>query len=146
MDEVFRGLLESYICGFSVAEVMWRRTPSGVVPFDVRFRDQRRFRFQEEEEADYGFTMRIATREHPYIGEELPPRKFLVHRYWAQNNGDVARSYSERGGSSEKYIDLKKLCSSLSAQENPISRYTYGPLGESYNACITTGRRQSKTK
>ena len=88
MDEVFRGLLESYICGFSVAEIMWRRTPSGVVPFDVRFRDQRRFRFQEEEEADYGFTMRIATREHPYIGEELPPRKFVVHRYWAQNNGD----------------------------------------------------------
>ena len=32
--------------------------------------------------------MRIATREHPYIGEELPPRKFVVHRYWAQNNGD----------------------------------------------------------
>ena len=88
MDEVFRGLLESYICGFSVAEIMWRRTASGVVPFDVRFRDQRRFRFQEEEEADYGFTMRIATREHPYIGEELPPRKFVVHRYWAQNNGD----------------------------------------------------------
>lgn len=68
---------------------------------------------------------------------------------WAQNNSDVSSSYSERGGSFDKYIDLKKLCSSLSAQENPISNtrgYTYAPLGESYNACMTTGRRQSKTK
>jgi len=88
MDEIFRGLLESYVCGFSVAEIMWRRTSSGIVPFDLRFRDQRRFRFQEDEEADYGFTMRLATRDEPYIGVELPPRKFVVHRYWAQNNGD----------------------------------------------------------
>lgn len=88
MDEIYRGLLESYVVGFTVGEIMWRRTPSGVVPFDFRFRDQRRFRFQEEEDADYGFTMRLATREHPWAGIELPPRKFVVHRYWAQNNGD----------------------------------------------------------
>lgn len=88
MDEIYRGLLESYIVGFSVGEIMWRRTSSGIVPYDFRFRDQRRFRFQEEEEADYGFTMRMVTREDRFIGIELPPRKFVVHRYWAQNNGD----------------------------------------------------------
>lgn len=88
IDEIYRGLLESYIVGFTVGEVMWRRTKSGVVPYDFRFRDQRRFRFQEAEEADYGFTMRLATREDPYAGIELPARKFVVHRYWAQNNGD----------------------------------------------------------
>ena len=88
MDEIYRGLLEAYITGFSVGEIMWRRTKSGVIPFDFRFRDQRRFRFQEMEDADYGFTMRMVTREEPYSGVELPARKFVVHRYWAQNNGD----------------------------------------------------------
>ena len=62
MDEVYRGMMESYVVGFSVGEVMWRRTPSGVVPFDFRFRDQRRFRFQEDGDADYGFTMRLCTQ------------------------------------------------------------------------------------
>jgi len=88
IDEIYRGLLEAYIVGFTVAEVMWRRTKSGVVPYDIRFRDQRRFRFQEMEEADYGFTMRMATREDPFQGVELPARKFITFRYWAQNNGD----------------------------------------------------------
>lgn len=88
MDEIYRGLLESYIVGFSVGEIMWRRTASGIIPFDFRFRDQRRFRFQEEEDADYGFTMRMVTRDDRFTGIELPPRKFVVHRYWAQNNGD----------------------------------------------------------
>jgi len=68
--------------------VMWRRTSSGIIPFDYRFRDQRRFRFQEMEDADYGFTMRMVTRDDQFKGIELPPRKFVVHRYWAQNNGD----------------------------------------------------------
>jgi len=88
IDEIYRGLLEAYIVGFTVGEVMWRRTKSGVIPFDFRFRDQRRFRFQESEDADYGFTMRLATREKPFEGIELPARKFVVFRYWAQNNGD----------------------------------------------------------
>jgi len=88
MDEIYRGLLESYIVGFTVGEVMWRRTSSGIVPFDFRFRDQRRFRFQEMEDADYGFTMRMITRDERWLGIELPPRKFIVHRYWAQSNGD----------------------------------------------------------
>ena len=88
LDEIYRGMMESYIVGFSVGEVMWRRTASGVVPFDFRFRDQRRFRFQEDSDADYGFTMRLCTREKAFDGEELPARKFVVHRYWAQSNGD----------------------------------------------------------
>ena len=57
-------------------------------PFDLRFRDQRRFRFQENEDADYGFEMRMATQEEPLYGIELPARKFIVFRYWAQANGD----------------------------------------------------------
>lgn len=88
MDEIFRGLLEAYVVGFSVGEVMWRRTASGVKAYDVRMRDPRRFRFQESEDADMGFTMRMVTRQNMHIGDELPARKFIVFRYWSQANGD----------------------------------------------------------
>ena len=88
LDEVFTGMIEAYIVGYSVLEVMWRRTPEGVIPYDLRFRDPRRFRFQESEKADYGFEMKMMTRENALEGVELPPRKFIVFRYWAQSNGD----------------------------------------------------------
>ena len=88
LDEVFTGMIEAYIVGYSVIEVMWRRTDQGVVPYDLRFRDPRRFRFQESEKADYGFEMKMMTRDDSITGVELPPRKFIVFRYWAQSNGD----------------------------------------------------------
>ena len=88
LDEVYNAMLESYIVGYCVAEVMWRRTPQGVVPFDVRFRDPRRFRFVENEDADYGFELRLITKDSPHTGIELPARKFIVFRYWTQANGD----------------------------------------------------------
>jgi|GEM_PF-3592257 len=88
MDEIFRGLLEAYVTGFSVGEVMWRRTASGIRAYDIRMRDIRRFRFEENEDADMGFSMRMVTRKDMYLGDELPARKFVVFRYWAQANGD----------------------------------------------------------
>jgi len=88
VDEIFTGMIEAYIVGYTVCEVMWRRTQQGVIPFDVRFRDQRRFRFQESEDADYGFEMRMVTNDNAFDGIELPPRKFIPFRYWAQSNGD----------------------------------------------------------
>lgn len=88
MDEIFKAMLEAYVVGFSVGEVMWRRTKSGVKAYDVRPRDVRRFLFQESEDADMGFTMKLVTRANTFEGEELPARKFVVFRYWAQANGD----------------------------------------------------------
>lgn len=88
MDELYKSLVESYIVGFSVFEVMWARTPGGIVAKDVRFRDQRRFRFESLEDADLGFTMKLMTREDAIEGIELPPRKFVPFRYWIQSNGD----------------------------------------------------------
>jgi phage gp29-like protein len=88
MDEIFKALLEAYVVGFSVAEVMWRRSSSGIKAYDVRPRDQRRFLFQEDEKADMGFTMRMMENASDFRGVELPARKFVVFRYWAQANGD----------------------------------------------------------
>lgn len=88
LDDLYKGLAEAFIVGFSVAEVMWKKTKRGVLPFDIRMRDQRRFVFQESEESRTGFTMRCLTFNRMFEGVELPARKFIVNRYWAQHNGD----------------------------------------------------------
>lgn len=88
MDELYKGLCEAVIVGYSVGEVMWRKTKRGVIPYDIRMRDQRRFVFQENEEAQTGFTMRCLTFNRMFEGIELPARKFIVNRYWAFHNGD----------------------------------------------------------
>jgi len=88
LDDVYVGMGESMITGFSVGEIMWKRTKRGVIPFDVRMRDQRRFVFQEEEDAQTGFTMRCLTFNRMFEGVELPNRKFIVSRYYVSHNGD----------------------------------------------------------
>lgn len=88
LDDLFKGFGEAMIVGFAVGEVMWKKTKRGVVPYDVRMRDQRRFVFQEEENAQTGFTMRCLTFNRMFEGVELPQRKFMVNRYWLQHNGD----------------------------------------------------------
>lgn len=88
MDTVFRGMLEAYITGYSVAEIIWKSSPQGVIPADIRLRDSRRFIWQANEESDTGYSMRMLTREHMDKGIELPARKFIVFRYWATHDGD----------------------------------------------------------
>jgi hypothetical protein len=88
IDDIYTGMAECLISGFSVGEIMWKKTKRGVVPFDVRMRDQRRFVFQESEDAQTGFTMRCLTFNRMFEGVELPQRKFIVNRYWVSHNGD----------------------------------------------------------
>jgi hypothetical protein len=88
LDDIYIGMAEAMISGFSVGEIMWKKTKRGVIPFDVRMRDQRRFVFQEEEDAQTGFTMRCLTFNRMFEGVELPQRKFIVSRYYVQHNGD----------------------------------------------------------
>ena len=88
IDDIYVGMAESLITGFSVGEIMWKKTKRGVIPFDVRMRDQRRFVFQEEQDAANGFTMRCLTFNRMFEGVELPQRKFIVSRYWVSHNGD----------------------------------------------------------
>ena len=88
LDDIYIGMGESMVTGFSVGEIMWKKTKRGVIPFDVRMRDQRRFVFQEEEDAQTGFTMRCLTFNRMFEGVELPQRKFIVSRYYVSHNGD----------------------------------------------------------
>ncbi len=88
LDDIYTGMAEALIAGFSVGEIMWKKTKRGVIPFDIRMRDQRRFVFQEEQDAATGFTMRCLTFNRMFEGVELPQRKFIVSRYWVSHNGD----------------------------------------------------------
>jgi phage gp29-like protein len=88
LDDIYKGMAEALITGFSVGEIMWKKTKRGVIPFDVRMRDQRRFVFQEAEDAQTGFTMRCLTFNRMFEGVELPQRKFIVSRYYVSHNGD----------------------------------------------------------
>ena len=88
IDDIYKGLGEALIAGFTVGEVMWKKTKRGVIPYDIRMRDQRRFVFQEKEEAETGFTMRCLTFNRMFEGVEIPTRKFIINRYWAHHNGD----------------------------------------------------------
>jgi hypothetical protein len=88
VDDLMKGLGEALLVGFAVGEVMWKKTKRGVIPYDVRLRDQRRFVFQEKEDAQTGFTMRCLTFNRMFEGVELPQRKFIVNRYWLTHNGD----------------------------------------------------------
>ena len=88
LDDIYTGMGEAMVTGFSVGEIMWKKTKRGVIPFDVRMRDQRRFVFQEEEDAQTGFTMRCLTFNRMFEGVELPQRKFIVSRYYVSHNGD----------------------------------------------------------
>lgn len=88
LDDIYIGMAEALITGYSVGEIMWKKTKRGVIPFDIRMRDQRRFVFQEEEDAQTGFTMRCLTFNRMFEGVELPQRKFIVSRYYVSHNGD----------------------------------------------------------
>jgi hypothetical protein len=88
LDDIYKGMAEALITGFSVGEIMWKKTKRGVIPFDVRMRDQRRFVFQESEDAQTGFTMRCLTFNRMFEGVELPQRKFIVSRYYVSHTGD----------------------------------------------------------
>lgn len=89
MDELFRKMAEAYVTGFAPAEIMWRKSRSGIIEaYDLRMRDPRRFVWAADEKVRGGFTMRLLTKEKPVEGVEVPARKFIPFKYWVSNNGD----------------------------------------------------------
>ena len=90
-DRLCLGLLSAVLTGYAVAEVMWEAVElvleSGerarfVVPAEFRPRNARRFRLDRE------MRLRLLTWDDPLDGIELPDRKFLLARFWAEENED----------------------------------------------------------
>lgn len=88
IDTITRGFLEAKVLGIQSAEIMWEQRGDSIVPYDIRFRDPRRFIFVTEEKGKNGATLRLLTRNNYHEGIEIPPRKFIVFRYWTIANND----------------------------------------------------------
>lgn len=90
-DRACRGLLTAVLTGISVAEIMWEAAEIEVdgtrriwiVPADIRVRNPRRFAFHRDG------SLRLLTRENRTQGIPVPDRKFIVVRYWAEENEDA---------------------------------------------------------
>ncbi len=76
-DGLCVGLLDALLKGYAVGEVIW--DPATWAPTQVIMRDQRRFLF------DVDSKPRLATLQNMLPGEELPERKFIVHRFGAKD-------------------------------------------------------------
>lgn len=79
-DRLCLGLLDALLKGFAVGEVLWDYDGAEIYPRRVKMRDQRRFTFDIDEQ------LKLLTLEHPVYGEELPPRKFIVHSFGAKDD------------------------------------------------------------
>lgn len=78
-DQICLDLLDATLKGFSAAEIMWR-VGSGIIDVEkILPKDQRRFSFDKNSQP------RLITRSDMSRGEELPERKFIIHRYGAKD-------------------------------------------------------------
>jgi hypothetical protein len=79
-DQTTANFLDATLKGFAIGEVMWERRGSQIWPARIISRDQRRFVFGED------VRLRMLTRENLMLGEQVPPRKFIVHRFGAKDD------------------------------------------------------------
>lgn len=79
-DKICEDLLDATLKGFAVAEVVWERVGTRILPVKVKDIDQRRFTFGRD------WRPRLLTRAAMLEGEELPERKFIVHRVGVKGN------------------------------------------------------------
>jgi hypothetical protein len=79
-DRICEDMLDATLKGFSISEAVWKRDGNRIVPDDIVAHDQRRFVF------DVDWRPRLLTWTNMRDGQELPDRKFLVHRFGVKGN------------------------------------------------------------
>lgn len=72
-------LLDAILKGRSAGEIMWVVDGNELRPAEIRPRDGRRFTYD-----DTG-SLRLLTIASPLYGEEVPDKKFIVHRFGAKD-------------------------------------------------------------
>lgn len=101
-DRVCMDLLDATLKGFSVGEVMWEVYDSHehgglVAPADVIARSQRRFTFgKKRDDQSRQHPLRLLTESQMTEGEELPDRKFIVHRFGAKDGSPYGLGLGNR--------------------------------------------------
>jgi phage gp29-like protein len=89
-DQVTRSLLDANLKGISTNEVMWRRDGNEIVADEVLDLEPWMFQFAlKPDQDDYMFArcgVRLLTASNSNLGEKVPHRKFLLHRFGAKYN------------------------------------------------------------
>lgn len=83
MDDLILDLLDALGKGFSIAEILWTYEKGHIVPREIKWRQQKKFRFDEFDQ------LRALTPENPSEGIELPPNKFILHQYKARSGSQT---------------------------------------------------------
>ena len=73
--DLFWNMQQSVFRGYQAHEVVWGRVEGWTLPIKIVDRPQRRFVFSTENE------LRLKTKLHPVVGEELAPYKWLTTRH-----------------------------------------------------------------
>ena len=89
LDEALLDMVDAIGKGFSVLEIMWEIAEGMVWAKELEWVHQKRFTFNTPKALlEYP---RLLTDDEPVWGEELPPGKFVVHKYRARS-GTVSRA------------------------------------------------------
>lgn len=79
-DLICQNLLDATLKGFAISEVIYVRDGRHICIDNVQSLDQRRFVF------DLDWQPRLLTTAAPMLGQELPTRKFITHRFGVKGN------------------------------------------------------------
>ena len=79
-DQATGNFLDATLKGFAVGEVMWEVRGAEIWASRIAPRNQRRFVFDE------AARLRMLTKADMMLGELVPPRKFIVHRFGAKDD------------------------------------------------------------
>ncbi len=79
-ERMCENLLDATLKGYSIIEIVWQRFENRIIPKKIVSQEQRRFVFDEH------WQPRLLTWTSMFKGEELPARKFMVHRFGVKGN------------------------------------------------------------
>ncbi len=79
-DKICEDLLDATLKGFAISEIIWKRDGNRIVVDKVITHDQRRFVFDEK------WKPRLLTWSNMLEGEQLPEKKFMIHRHGVKGN------------------------------------------------------------
>ncbi|MCB6182324.1 DUF935 domain-containing protein [Leeia sp. TBRC 13508] len=89
-DRLCQHLMDAVLKGYAAAEIIWELRGSEVWVSKFKAKDARRFAFGDNEE------VRLLTRSNMWPGEEVPPGKFIVHRYGAKDGNPYGLGMGSR--------------------------------------------------
>lgn len=79
-DQMRQELLRGVLYGYYVAEVVWKQAGGKIVPAVIYAKHPRRFAFGLDR------SLRLLTRDNLFLGDEMPPRKFIVFTFGSSDN------------------------------------------------------------